>query len=329
MSKMTNDQLKQLQALPLNIKIRKTEQRIREWYEHWEGNVYVSFSGGKDSTVLLDIVRHLYPNVPAVFSDTGLEYPEIKEFVKTFPNVTIVRPKHSFKEILTKYGYPIISKEVANTVDNASRWIKENLTNNRGGVFDVTLTDIPYAEVNRKDNGLRNLDKSNADILTFDIKRFLEEVYRLTKGTIIIFCGNEQYSTIYSFFNEKSKQNFGTTRQIIWHKTNPSPMNGQHIYLSATENAVWFKKRGATFNAHCKHNVFDFPTGRSKIHPTEKNHELIKDLILDNSNEGDIIFDPCAGSLTHCLVAKENGRRYVGCELNREYFDKGIERLNK
>lgn len=133
MSKMTNDQLKQLQALPLNIKIRKTEQRIREWYEHWEGNVYVSFSGGKDSTVLLDIVRHLYPNVPAVFSDTGLEYPEIKEFVKTFPNVTIVRPKHSFKEILTKYGYPIISKQVANTVDNASRWIKENLTNNGGG----------------------------------------------------------------------------------------------------------------------------------------------------------------------------------------------------
>lgn len=133
MSKMTNDQLKQLQALPLNIKIRKTEQRIREWYEHWEGNVSVSFSGGKDSTVLLDIVRHLYPDVLAVFSDTGLEYPEIKEFVKTFPNVTIVRPKHSFKEILTKYGYPIISKEVANTVDNASRWIRENLTNNGGG----------------------------------------------------------------------------------------------------------------------------------------------------------------------------------------------------
>ena len=176
---------------------------------------------------------------------------------------------------------------------------------------------------------MRNLDKSNADILTFDIKTFLEEVYRLTNGTIIIFCGNEQYSTIYSFFNEKSKQNLGTTRQLIWHKTNPSPMNGQHIYLSATENAVWFKKRGATFNAHCKHNVFDFATGRSKIHPTETNHELLKDLILDNSNEGDIIFDPCAGSLAHCLVAKENGRRYVGCELNKEYFDSGIERLNK
>ena len=146
MAKMTNDLLKQLQSLPLDIKIRKTELRIREWYEHWDGNVYVSFSGGKDSTVLLDIVRHLYPNVPAVFSDTGLEYPEIKEFVKTFPNVIIVRPKHSFKEILTKYGYPIISKEVANTVDNASRWIKENLTNNGGVHRPRTIISKEYLD---------------------------------------------------------------------------------------------------------------------------------------------------------------------------------------
>ena len=196
-------------------------------------------------------------------------------------------------------------------------------------VFNCTITDIPYNAINRNDNGLRNLNKFEADILTFDLIDFLNEVYRLTSGTIIIFCGNEQYSTIYDYFNKKSMAKQGTTRQLIWHKTNPSPMNGQHIYLSTIENAVWFKKRGATFNAHCKHNVFDFATGRSKIHPTEKNHELIKDLILDNSNENDIIFDPCAGSLAHCLVAKENGRRYVGCELNKEYFDKGVERLSK
>ena len=141
MSKMTNDQLRQLQALPLNIKIRKTEQRIREWYEHWEGNVYVSFSGGKDSTVLLDIVRHLYPDVPAVFSDTGLEYPEIKEFVKTFPNVTIVRPKHSFKEILTKYGYPIISKEVAECVHHAKKFILSETGQWGGYLNSKTLLD--------------------------------------------------------------------------------------------------------------------------------------------------------------------------------------------
>ena len=196
-----------------------------------------------------------------------------------------------------------------------------------GGVFDVTLTDIPYDMVNRKDNGLRNLNKDKADIITFNLDNFLDEIYRLTSGSIIIFCGVNQVSQIYNYFADKQNNKQGTTRQLIWKKTNPSPMNGQYIYLSGIENAIWFKKRGATFNAHCKNTVFEFPSGRSKIHPTEKNHALIKDLILDNSNEGDIIFDPCAGSLAHCLVAKENGRRYVGCELNKEYFDKGIERL--
>lgn len=136
MSKMTNEHLKMLQALPLDLKIKKTELRIKEWYEHWGGDVFISFSGGKDSTVLLDIARHIYPDIEAVFSDTGLEYPEIKEFVKTFPNVIIVRPKYSFKQILTKYGYPIISKEVANVVEGARRWI-DSLSN---GEYQTTIS---------------------------------------------------------------------------------------------------------------------------------------------------------------------------------------------
>ena len=126
-----------------------------------------------------------------------------------------------------------------------------------GNSISLTITDIPYNEVNRKSNGLRNLDKGNADVLTFDLEKFLSELYRITDGTIIIFCGMEQFSVIFNFFNQYSKQGKGTVRQLIWHKSNPSPMNGQNIYLSATENAVWFKKRGSTFNAHCKHNVFE------------------------------------------------------------------------
>lgn len=111
-------QLRQLQSLPLDIKIEKTKQRIKEWYEAFDGEVYVSFSGGKDSTVLLHIVRELYPNVKAVFIDTGLEYPEIRNFVKTIDNVVWVRPKMNFKDVIKKYGYPIISKDQAG-------WIKD------------------------------------------------------------------------------------------------------------------------------------------------------------------------------------------------------------
>ena len=114
-------ELRTMQNYPLWMKVEKTKQRIREWYEYYNGEVYVSFSRGKDSTVLLHIVRELYPDVEAVFSDTGLEYPEIKDFVKSFDNVTIVRPDMSFKQVVEQKGYPIISKSVSNCVRLAKK----------------------------------------------------------------------------------------------------------------------------------------------------------------------------------------------------------------
>ena len=192
---------------------------------------------------------------------------------------------------------------------------------------DMTLTDIPYDSVNRKSNGLRNLDKGEADIITFEIKDFLEQVYRVTKGTIIIFCGINQISEIYEFFNEKQKKQKGTVRHLVWEKTNPSPMNGQHIYLSGIEDAIWFKKRGGVFNARCKNTVFKHPCGRSKLHPTEKNHKLLEELILDNTNEGDTVLDPCCGSGSHLYVANKLKRNGIGFELNGKYFEIAKERL--
>lgn len=191
---------------------------------------------------------------------------------------------------------------------------------------DFTLTDIPYNVVNRDSNGLRNLNKDNADILTFDLQEFLEQVYRVTKNSIVIFCSKEQFSFIYEFFAKQK----GTVRPIIWEKTNPSPMNGQYVYLSGVEFAVWFKKKGAkVFNAHCKNTVFKYPNGTSKLHPTEKNHKLLRDLILDNTNENDIVFDPCMGSGSHLLVAKKLGRIGIGIELDENYFNIAKERIEK
>ena len=105
--------LRELQALPLDRKILITQTRIIEWYTRHKGQVYVSFSGGKDSTVLLTIARRCFPDIEAVFVDTGLEYPEIRQYVKTFDNVTICRPALRFDEVISKYGYPVISKEVS------------------------------------------------------------------------------------------------------------------------------------------------------------------------------------------------------------------------
>ena len=121
----TLQELQMLQALPLAVKVEKTKLRIREWVDRYgEDGVYVSFSGGKDSTVLLHIARQMYPNLRAVFVDTGLEYPEIRAFVKTFDNVEWLKSKMNFRQVIEKYGYPFISKEVSNNVDGAKKYIK-------------------------------------------------------------------------------------------------------------------------------------------------------------------------------------------------------------
>lgn len=89
----TREDLKYYQSLPLELKIAKTKDNIREFVrEFGVDDVYVSFSGGKDSTVLLDIARKMYPEIEAVFVNTGLEYPEIQKFVRTFDNVRVVYP---------------------------------------------------------------------------------------------------------------------------------------------------------------------------------------------------------------------------------------------
>lgn len=110
-----------MQALDLEDKITIARVRIQEWYEHWDGQVYVSFSGGKDSTVLLHLVRSIYPDVPAVFCDTGLEYPEVREHVFKTPNVIVLRPKMDFRSVIAKYGYPVLSKEVSQRIEEARK----------------------------------------------------------------------------------------------------------------------------------------------------------------------------------------------------------------
>lgn len=166
----TKAELKSMQSLPLEAKIEMTKARIREGYESWHrieilntetgkhrtvtvnadsyydiekyigenefiesdfnGAVYVSFSGGKDSTVLKHLVDSMYDDVPAVFVNTGLEYPEIQRFVRDVKagkydcfnsDVEIMRPEIRFDQVIQKYGYPVISKEVSQSLYEVSR----------------------------------------------------------------------------------------------------------------------------------------------------------------------------------------------------------------
>lgn len=130
----TKEDLRMMQALPLDLKIRLTQDRIRAWVDRFgTDGVYVSFSGGKDSTVLLHIVRELYPDVKAVFSNTGLEYPEIRQFAMRHDNVDVVYPEINFKDVLIQYGYPLINKEVSQTIYYARRIKRKEAKPRTGG----------------------------------------------------------------------------------------------------------------------------------------------------------------------------------------------------
>lgn len=140
-----------MQGWSLERKIQVTQTRILEWYQKWDGKVYVSFSGGKDSTVLADLAARVCKSsgfsLTLWFSDTGLEYPEIRKHVKYFPqyikekydieaDLVMDYPKDrngnriTFKDVINKYGYPLISKQVSNTICYAkpgnTRWSMMN-----------------------------------------------------------------------------------------------------------------------------------------------------------------------------------------------------------
>lgn len=110
-----------------------TRRRITEWVDEFgEDGVYVSFSGGKDSTVLLDIVRKDYPKIPAVFVNTGLEYPSVRRFALSRENVMELRPKMNFRDVVIKYGYPIIGKQLCKKITEARRGSRVALRNFTG-----------------------------------------------------------------------------------------------------------------------------------------------------------------------------------------------------
>jgi 3'-phosphoadenosine 5'-phosphosulfate sulfotransferase (PAPS reductase)/FAD synthetase len=145
--------LQQRQSLPLEAKVIFTLDRIRKWIDHYDGDVYIAFSGGKDSTVLLDLVRQVKKDVPAVFFNTGLEYPEIVSFATSLDNVEVIRPKMTFKAVLERYGYPYPSKRVAQYIhevqsakDKNSRTMKLRLTGvkSNGEVCKLGMIPIKY-----------------------------------------------------------------------------------------------------------------------------------------------------------------------------------------
>lgn len=120
-----NKDLQELQAMPLHFKIQTTIAKLIEFYNHTQGNCYISCSGGADSMVLYDIskrfIEDLFPKIKfkVVFDDTGLEEPTVRATALSIPDIQVVRPEIPFIKVLTEIGYPLVSKEVSECVHNA------------------------------------------------------------------------------------------------------------------------------------------------------------------------------------------------------------------
>lgn len=191
------------------------------------------------------------------------------------------------------------------------------------GSVDMVLCDIPYGEVTQKSSGLRLLDRGKADECNIDLEAMASEFNRICKGTIYAFCGTEQISVLVGHF----KRHGMSTRVCAWEKTNPSPMNGKRLWLSGLEFCVFARKPNATFNEHCKKALWQFPSGRSKIHPTEKPVKLMERLILASSKPGDVVLDNCMGSGTTGVACANTGRRFIGIEIDKTYFELAQRRI--
>lgn len=143
--KILRGYMAQKQSLSLDAKVTLSKKTIKDFYVGVDGKVRIAFSGGKDSTVLLHLIRSIYPDIPAIFVDTGLEYPEIREFVKTIDNVEWLKPKMSFKKVIDTHGYPVISKRIARMLRVMQNPTPENKATRRLFVTGYKTCDGTYS----------------------------------------------------------------------------------------------------------------------------------------------------------------------------------------
>lgn len=164
MAAHTKIDLYQMQSLPLDAKIRMTARRIDAFIDR--NDAYLSISGGKDSRVLDDIERRFVrAKLPRVFIDTGLEHRSVRACGKKHADI-ILRPEKNFKQIITEYGYPVISKEVAQTIAEARKGLKN------GNCYTYRMAKLNGTAVDK------NGDKSKYNIPQY--KFLLDAPFRIS-----------------------------------------------------------------------------------------------------------------------------------------------------
>ena len=204
---------------------------------------------------------------------------------------------------------------------------------------DLILTDPPYCVSRTHQLGFSNMGRSGMNYgewdYNFDQKEWINLTAPIVKegGSMIIFNDWKNLSYVVEAL---VKNGFLIKDLIRWEKSNPMPRNIDSRYVMDFEVAVWaVKGKGKwTFNRpegvpYLK-PVFRtgmVPGGKNRIHPTQKHVDVMKSLVEIHSNEGDLVFDPFSGSGTTGLACIYSGRKFIGAEIDKKYYDKAAERL--
>lgn len=182
--------------------------------------------------------------------------------------------------------------------------------------IDLVLTDIPYS-ISQEHGGLREIDYGewDKDISPELVSSWVEQMARITKGSVCVFCGDGQFSNI---FNQLKDLGF-IVRKYQWLKTNPSVMNGQHFWLSSGELCVCAKRPQSYYNGNCEkaYKISKSPTDR--LHPTQKPIEIMEELIMRSCPVGGVVLDPFAGSGTTAVACHNLNRKYICIEKEPKY----------
>ena len=164
------------------------------------------------------------------------------------------------------------------------------------------------------------------------LEEFVKHYYRVLKngGTLILFFDIWKITPLKEIME---KVGFKQIRFIEWIKTNPQPLNSKVNYLTNCREIalLGIKKSKPTFNSKYDNAIYQFPLqgGKNRFHPTQKSLLLFEELIKKHSNEDDIVLDTFLGSGTTAIAAKNTNRKYLGCEISQEYYDKIIKLLNE
>lgn len=208
--------------------------------------------------------------------------------------------------------------------------------------IDLILIDPPY-EISRSTN-FQSGEETGRDTDRFRIsmdfgdwdknftglEKVFKESYRILRdgGTMICFYDLWKIETIKKYYDDNK---FKQVRFLEWIKTNPVPINSKINYLTnAREVAVLgIKNSKPTFNSSYDNSIYQYPICQDKgrFHPTQKPVVLMEDLINKHSNEGDTVLDCFAGSGTTGVAALKTGRHFIGCKINKEYYEKSLKRI--